>query len=231
MTKLNHIVLVVDRSGSMAKIAESMNEKIKSWIKETKASSPTGTLFTAVLFDEKFDEVYTRVDINDVKKKSLLIFPRGQTALYDAVIRATSNIESEDALIMIVTDGQENASRENTYTQVQERLDALKKQGCSIVYMSSAMTARTDRQMFGSTSSAVYNHDNVGTRTFDAVMTANTQQYLSRGQLTAQEVSRNVGDVDDQDGSTTLTTANVYSKDVQNMIQGKTPKSLSSTPL
>lgn len=119
-TSYTHIVLIVDRSGSMRKIAADMEGGISQFIRD-QASAPGRATVTLRQFDTEHDEVFSFADAASAPHYSLL--PRGGTALLDAVgagIAKTGEdlaAMSEDkrpglVLVLIVTDGEENSSRE-----------------------------------------------------------------------------------------------------------------------
>lgn len=217
--KLNHVILILDRSGSMASIQASLNEKLITWAKEQRNIAPAGTLFTAVTFDDKYDVVYDRIDIQNIRSKSLQIDARGGTALNDAIMKATSNIANEDALIMIVTDGQENASKEVTYDQVVARLAELEKQGCSVVYMSSSVTAQKDAKVYNTTSVYTTNHTNAGTMVMDSALRSNSFSYYARGNMTAAQASIQIKQEEDSKATPTVKDSTDFNRQIQNAIK------------
>jgi uncharacterized protein YegL len=86
-------------------------------------------------FDDQYDAVYENVDIKSVKELNGETFvPRGSTALYDAIGRTIKSVganlaklnESErpdKVLVVIITDGYENASQEFTAQTVKALID------------------------------------------------------------------------------------------------------------
>lgn len=122
MTKQNstEIVFVVDRSGSMSNIAADMRGGFDALIAEQR-KEPGECKVTLTQFDDKYDIVYAGKMIAEVPALDLV--PRGQTALLDALGRTIDAVgarlastKEEDrpskVLFVVITDGQENASRE-----------------------------------------------------------------------------------------------------------------------
>lgn len=120
------IVFILDRSGSMASIAADMCGGFDTLIEEQK-KVPGECLVTLAQFDTEYEIVYAGKPIADVPK--LRLIPRSSTALLDAIgrtIAATGErldkMSEADrpgrVLVAIITDGQENASREYTASQV-----------------------------------------------------------------------------------------------------------------
>jgi len=113
-----HLALVVDRSGSMADIADDAQGGINTLIKEQFAEDGKLTV-TLSDFDDHFSDV-VRMSGKPFEYK---LSPRGSTALLDAVGKEIARtgaeldalpdaLRPEKVLFVVVTDGQENASQE-----------------------------------------------------------------------------------------------------------------------
>ena len=129
-TDYTALLLIVDRSGSMADIAEDMEGGIRTLLDE-QAAQPGRLTVDFVRFDDKYEHVAKLADPAKVKVK---ISPRGSTALLDAVGRAVTEFgetlaampEEErpgTVIVAIVTDGLENASKEWQGFQVKELVE------------------------------------------------------------------------------------------------------------
>jgi hypothetical protein len=115
-----HLAYCVDRSGSMTPIAADMEGAIKHVLAE-QAALPGELHVDIWTFDTIVEHPYRDVRADDVKGQ--IIDPRGGTALNDtlaAVIRELGDrfkaMPEEDrpgkVIVTVVTDGQENSSRE-----------------------------------------------------------------------------------------------------------------------
>lgn len=114
-----HIVLIVDRSGSMDSIQADMEGGINQFIADqAKGGRTTVTLRQ---FDTEHDEVFSFADAASAPRYTLT--PRGGTALLDAVGAGIARAGEELAAMpedqrpgnvfaVIVTDGHENSSHE-----------------------------------------------------------------------------------------------------------------------
>lgn len=128
MTNKNYtdITLVVDRSGSMSSIKEATEKGLRTFIgkhREAVGANDTKTRITYAQFDTVYEML---VRGSDISAFDLPPFePRGWTALYDAIgstIVDTGNRLRDlseqsrpgKVLFVIVTDGEENSSREYT---------------------------------------------------------------------------------------------------------------------
>jgi hypothetical protein len=125
---LTDITLVIDRSGSMEEIRSDAEGGVNAFIRE-QAQQPGEALLTLVQFDDKYEFVHRGVPTKEVPPYTLV--PRSGTALLDAVGRAIN--ETRDRLakmpeadrpglvvFVIVTDGEENSSREFSKACVKE---------------------------------------------------------------------------------------------------------------
>lgn len=128
---LTDITVVLDRSGSMSSIKTDAEGGLNSFIEKQKAE-PGRALFTLVQFDTAYEFVHKGVDIQSVPRCELV--PRGATALLDAIGRAI--VETGERLkampdadrpglvvFVILTDGQENSSREYTKAKIKEMIE------------------------------------------------------------------------------------------------------------
>lgn len=125
-----HIVLVIDRSGSMSSIRTDAEGGINSLI-NTQKTAPGDASLVIYDFDNTCDKP---IDVTDVKTfSSYTLMPRGGTALYDAVCKAIDETgaklsalpETERpglVLVAVVTDGQENSSRIHTLSDMKSRI-------------------------------------------------------------------------------------------------------------
>jgi len=122
--------IILDRSGSMASIADDMIGGIKTFLDAEKATDDR-TIVSFYQFDDKYDVIFIDKDIKDDININLV--PRGNTALLDAIGRTIVSVgekltamEENDrpnrVLFLIITDGRENASKEYTFERVKEQI-------------------------------------------------------------------------------------------------------------
>jgi uncharacterized protein YegL len=128
---LTDITMVIDRSGSMQSIRTDAEGGINSFIEQQK-QEPGEANVTLVQFDTDYEFVHSGVPIRQVPAFKLV--PRGSTALLDAVGRAinetgarlaATNEAQRPGLVafVIVTDGEENSSREFTRDQIRTMVE------------------------------------------------------------------------------------------------------------
>jgi hypothetical protein len=111
-------VFLLDRSGSMESCCQDTIEGFNSFIESQKQFGGTITL---CLFDDQFETVYEKMPIDDVPVLTGDTFvPRGGTSLLDAMGQVLKMELSDDAMIIILTDGEENSSRMYTSAHVKD---------------------------------------------------------------------------------------------------------------
>lgn len=117
MTPKTHVLMIVDSSGSMSHLRDSVISQMNEFLQDRK-NDPCETLVTMVTFDAEYNVVFHEVPAADVPTLTLKDYvPSGATALFDAIARACTSLEGkvklgERALVNIITDGEENASVE-----------------------------------------------------------------------------------------------------------------------
>ena len=129
------IIVILDRSGSMSGMEGDVIGGYNTFIEKQKAEEGSATV-TLVIFDNEYKEVYKDLDISEVPVlDSTTYFPRGVTAMYDAIGKAISTNTSENAMVLIQTDGYENSSTEYDKTSVKALLDQKEKLGWDILFL------------------------------------------------------------------------------------------------
>jgi von Willebrand factor type A domain-containing protein len=133
-----HIVALADRSGSMGRIHEEVEGSFDAFIAEQrKLTSELSDTVTVTLwqFDDTQQEhasiklVYAHIPLSDVPP--MRIVGRGMTPLYDALGVAITDTGTklanvpqderpDNVIFVVMTDGQENASKEYNSAQVRE---------------------------------------------------------------------------------------------------------------
>jgi uncharacterized protein YegL len=131
---LTELVAILDRSGSMANLADDTIGGFNKFIEDQK-KVPGEALLTTVLFDDHYEFLHDGVSIQDVKPiTGKEYFARGMTALLDAVGRTINRVGEKlskmdeadrpgKVMVLIITDGYENSSHEFTREQIKEMVE------------------------------------------------------------------------------------------------------------
>jgi uncharacterized protein YegL len=131
MKDTTEIVVVLDKSGSMGPRQNDAIGGFNQFLKEQQAEAGEANL-SLVLFDTTYNIPYTGKPIKGVEPLDKNTYrPGGGTALNDALARAIIETgkrlsdmpeatRPEKVICVVITDGEENSSKEHTKEQVQE---------------------------------------------------------------------------------------------------------------
>lgn len=145
-----HVAVVLDRSGSMASIADDVVGGFNTFLAEQR-TQPGRAAVTLAQFDgqDPFELLVDGVPLAEVTELARRAYqPRGNTPLYDAVAQMLARVDArasdepdEDQVVVIITDGLENASREHTRDSVLSMIDDRKRRGWSFVFLAADQDA------------------------------------------------------------------------------------------
>ena len=131
---LTQIVCILDRSGSMGGLERDTIGGFNAFIAEQKKVAGEGKV-TVVLFDDKYDLLWEGKALKDLPVMTAEHYHvRGSTALLDAIGKSIVTVgadldkmtDSEKpgrVIFMIITDGQENCSKEYRQEKVKEMIE------------------------------------------------------------------------------------------------------------
>ena len=171
-------LIIVDESGSMSHLREAtlsgINETIgtiKSAQKEF-AETQEHTL-TLVTFDSDSNRPDVRTMIDNQSITEVLEFsdymPRGCTPLYDAMGQSLTKLHAAikgdvdaSAVVTVLTDGLENASREWDAQSLRKLIEQLKEEGWSFSYMGSAHNVKEVTDLLSIENVVEFSHDQLG---------------------------------------------------------------------
>ena len=152
------IVMILDESGSMENIRSKMISSINTLITEQQQIPGRETTFTLVKFSDGIKRVIENKPLNQVKLLTPEHYmPNGSTALFDAIGDTISWFRNEkDVLMVIVTDGQENASHRFNRTMINNMIeDKQKNNNWTYVYLSNDLSTAKQGDSIGCTTSRV----------------------------------------------------------------------------
>jgi len=186
--KHTDLIVILDRSGSMAGLARDMEGGFDQLIRE-QARLKGSCNVTLVQFDSQaIDTVYTGTPVGKVPPLSLE--PRGGTPLLDAVgsslAAASQQIAGlpaarrpEQVMVIIITDGAENASHEYTLPQVRALVEKLSGEGWRFVYLGANVDAFAEAGSMGiaAMSAAAYQPDSASAGSMFVAASANLATY------------------------------------------------------
>lgn len=154
------IVCILDTSASMSNIIEEARGGFNKFLKDQKELPDEATI-TIIVFDNLYELIYDNIDIKKAKELTSKEWsPRGMTALYDAIGKGINDVKAthkqmkkkdrpDKVLVCIVTDGDENSSREFTQEKVKELISSCEKDGWSFVFLAANQDAFEVGTSFG----------------------------------------------------------------------------------
>lgn len=175
-TDLAAIALVIDRSGSMSNVADDTKGGIKQFISSQKQKEGQATL-TLVQFDHEYQVLNDFTPLSSVDENAFVkqYEPRGCTALLDAigrtVIEMSQKIEKMEpsekpsrVIVAIVTDGQENASKDYTVEKVKALIEEKRALGWDFVFLGADLDSIAVAKHYGfdAKQAAYYKSSNIG---------------------------------------------------------------------
>ncbi len=194
---LTEIVFILDRSGSMQRLAEDTIGGYNAFIEEQKKQDGEANL-TTVLFDDQYEVLHNGVNIKDVKPLTDKEYTaRGMTALMDAVGRTINSVgdrlskmdevdRPSKVIVVITTDGMENASTEFTKKQVKDMIThQTEKYNWQFMFLGANIDAASEAQSIGISPqfASNYCYTKVGTDALYKTMSKTVACYRSAGEV------------------------------------------------
>ncbi|MEO0466028.1 MAG: VWA domain-containing protein [Pseudomonadota bacterium] len=158
-----HSYILLDRTGSMSSLWDEALVSVNTYARSVAEAEPEegpdtlSTDVTLAVFDNhdgfQFDVLRRGVNADtwdDVTNDEAN--PRGMTPLFDAIGRLVSLAETdapEKAVLVIMTDGHENASREITRDGAKAALDRARERGWEVVFLGADFGQFGDAQGVG----------------------------------------------------------------------------------
>ena len=137
------IVVILDRSGSKNEIGKSTVDGFNTFLNEQKNAEGEAFL-TLIQFDDRYEISYKNTPIKEVNPLILneTFVPRGSTALLDAIGKTIEELETErDVILVIITDGFENASRTYKKEAVMKIIETKENEGWNVLFLAANQDA------------------------------------------------------------------------------------------
>lgn len=202
-----HVVMLIDMSGSMKELADDVAGGFNTYIEDLRNDGDYYRL-TVTVFRTTQENLVLDQPIDDrlaFRLSRANYRPDGMTALNDAVGRTLSAFDEahgpllahERALLVIQTDGQENASRQWDAGQVKALLqERAARSGWGVIYLAAGLEAFEQAQTYGVGSNTVMvGRTRASTRSTYSGLTTGTRSFAS-----GQSVQRSVEDIAGTEG-------------------------------
>lgn len=158
MKKITNLI-IVDASGSMTSKKEEvigglkdLFKMIKDNAKRDKDTVETTTIVCQFSTAGSFEVLVNTNDAKTIKKKLAENYnPNGMTALYDAIAQGFALVpkKQDGVFVNILTDGDENSSRETTNEDVKKLIEKKQSKNWVVTFMGTTQEAATAAQSWG----------------------------------------------------------------------------------
>lgn len=163
--------VVLDRSGSMMGVKADTIGGFNSFIAEQKDSNQN-QVFVITQFDTQYEVLQDGAELKEVKNLDESNYiPRGATALLDAMGQTISKMDSildgdptiKQSILVVLTDGDENSSREFTRDQIFNLIKEREEKSWSFTFLGAGQDAIKQASNMGINNAAQYSGDSLGT--------------------------------------------------------------------
>ncbi len=186
---INHVALVIDRSGSMngltSTVVQVVDNQISHLAKRSKELDQE-TRITVYTFDDRIECLVYDKDVLRMPSMKGLFHPRGATALIDATLKAIDDLSHTPQLYgdhafltYVLTDGEENRSRA-TPSALEKRIQGLAENWTIAAFVPN-QTGKFEAKKFGfpSDNIAIWDTTSKGLAEVGETIRAVTDQYMT----------------------------------------------------
>ena len=199
VTEPTKLWFLLDRSGSMSSLTEDVIGGFNAFIAE-QAQEPGSVHLTLVQFDSQapFEIIHNAARIEEVPQLTTDVYrPRGGTPLLDAIgdiiehadrrieTRSRDDQPAEDQLVVIFSDGLENASRRFDRARVAELISKRQEAGWEFVFMGANQDSYLEAGKIGVSEESISNFGATATGTaaaFQSISRA-TSEYRGKTRI------------------------------------------------
>jgi uncharacterized protein YegL len=148
--------VILDKSGSMASKTNDVIGGFNAYVAGLSQEDQVTYLFSLTLFDTQVAYRHVAIPLSAVKKLDCKSYrPEGNTALNDAIGITVRKVEADQPKVdkvvtVIMTDGEENSSREWTHDAVKSLIEQKEKEGnWTFVFLGAGLDAWDQGRSYG----------------------------------------------------------------------------------
>ena len=150
------VAVLLDNSGSMHTMGCERIQSLRNLYEDQKKAGPFKS--TLAIFSNKMEYIHKDIigsEIGEIKD----FIPDGMTALYDSIMEITLPFILDGikkGILVIITDGLENASNKNNSTSVKTQINILEKMDWKVIYLGANQDSFTVAKDIGINTSQDY---------------------------------------------------------------------------
>lgn len=182
--------VVLDRSGSMSSVLKDTIGGFNSFVEDQRENNQD-QVYVITQFDTEYEVRQDGVELDDVEVLTTKNYvPRGATALLDAMGQTIASMDAvlandktiKQALLVVLTDGDENSSKEFTREQVFALIAEREKQGnWEFAFLGAGQDAIKQASDLGIYNSQQYAANGIGTQAAFSNISRSTECYSAGG--------------------------------------------------
>lgn len=147
------VIFILDKSGSMRYYTDETIRGFNTML-DVQRKEEGRAYITTVLFNEKSVYLHEREEIEKVKKLTRKDYEAGGcTALLDAVGDAIEKVGrsrcGNKTVVIVITDGLENASVNYTYKEIREKIASRRLQGWEFIFLGANIDVSAEAEKIG----------------------------------------------------------------------------------
>lgn len=158
------VVFVIDKSGSMSGLEDDTIGGYNNFLKQQKEED-NKVKITTVLFNQDLQIIHDRVDINKVNNLTDKDYRvGGSTSLNDAIGETINNLnhKSDSVVFVIITDGQENSSKEYSTADIKKLISKKSEKNWNFIYLGANVDSFAEASSIGINIYSNYSNDSRG---------------------------------------------------------------------
>jgi hypothetical protein len=200
------VSFLLDRTGSMDSIKDETIGGFNAYLDALQAEAGDLVVFTLLQFDsQSIDTLYAGAKLSEVQRLTPESYqPRAYTPLIDACFKTIKATEETIArrrdkarvIVVLQTDGQENASREHKIEELRDLIERRKAEGWQFIFLGADIDAYETAGRFGILKEATLSYSGKRSRRSMTVVAEPSLGYILREEAVrfSQRQKRAAGD-------------------------------------
>jgi hypothetical protein len=184
------VSFLLDRTGSMETIKDETIGGFNAYVDALEAEAGDLVVFTLLQFDsQSIDTLYAGAKLSEVQRLTPESYqPRAYTPLIDACFKTIKATEETIArrrdkarvIVVLQTDGQENASREHKIEELRDLIERRKAEGWQFIFLGADIDAYETAGRFGILKEATLSYSGKRSRRSMTVVAESSLGYILR---------------------------------------------------